>query len=393
MTALVLAIAVAGCVSPRREAPPQPTVPPGVPEELAKVWEAYRALQERYVNREALDSDNLADGAIRGMIEALEDPFTAYFDAGQFRSSLEDIEGAFEGIGASVTIRDGNVTVVAPLPDTPAERAGIQPGDVILQVEDESIEGLALEGVIDRIRGPEGTPVRLLIQREGRGEIEIVIVRARIQVTSVSVSMLTEKVARVRVTQFVRPTSEELRQVLIDLSRQEVDGIVLDLRNNPGGLLTVVVEVASQFLDDGLVLYEMDSAGKRTDWKVLEGGLAREVPLVVLVNKGSASGSEVVAGAVQAHRRGPVIGTETFGKGVVNIPQQLSDGSGLYISTAYWFTPSGEQISSRGLTPDIRVERTQEDIEAERDPQLDRALEVLETAIARQEAALGVGAP
>ena len=377
LLALVLPV-LAACGSVQRDSGRSEAVP----EDLATVWQTYRALQERYVGGDTLDPEKLSAAAIRGMLESLDDPFASYFDAGNFRSSLDDIEGTFEGIGATVTMRDGYPTIVAPLPDSPADKAGLNAGDVIRGVEGESIDGLTLQEVVGMIRGPSGTPIRISIQPEGTGVItEVTIFRAEILLASVSSEILSDGIARVRITKFVSKTSSELEQVLKELEERNVEGIVLDLRNNPGGLVTAVVEVASQFLDGGMLGYQINASGKRTDWNVEGGGRVIDQPIVVLVNRGSASGSEVVAGAIQSRERGEIIGTRTFGKGVVNISIQLDDGSGLHIPTATWFTPTGKQIGQVGLTPDIEVVPTLREVEAGRDPQLDKALEILREAV------------
>ena len=352
------------------------------PNELAKVGEAHRALRKHFVDREKLDPEKLSEAAIRAMVDALDDPFTAYFTAERFRMSEETFRGTFEGIGTNVTLRDGRMTIVAPLPDSPAERAGIMPGDIILEVDGKSVEGYSLSMVTDRIRGPEGEPVRLRIERPDTGElIDVTIVREGIRHVTARFELVTDRVARVQITQFVATTNDDLKRVLDEVLDLGVAGIALDLRNNPGGLITSVVDVASQFLSDGLVLFQINADGVRTEWKVTGGGKATEIPLVVLVNEGSASASEVLAGALQDQGRALIVGTQTFGKGVVNTPIQLSDGSGLIITTARWFTPKGRTIGNEGITPDTEVARTADDIAEGRDPQLDKAMDVLQRSI------------
>ena len=379
---LIIALAATACSDGESGAAvgqPPPPVAGELASELAKVEEAYRALRERYVDREKLDPEQFSQAAVLAMVDSLDDRFTTYFTAERFRMTQETFRGTFEGIGANVTVRDGRVTIVAPLPDSPAQRAGIMPADVILAVDGELVEGFSLGMVIDRIRGPEGEPVRLRIERPETGEvIDVTIVREGIRHITATFELVADRVARVQITQFAATTVDELKRVLDEVLELGVPGVILDLRNNPGGLVTSVVDVASQFLSEGLVLFEIDADGERTEWKVTGGGKAREVPLVVLVNEGSASASEVLAGAIQDQGRALIIGTQTFGKGVVNIPVEFSDGSGLIITTARWFTPKGRTIGDVGITPDIEVPRTVEQIAQGQDPQLEAALDALE---------------
>ena len=381
--AVLAALGACGGATSERAARDEPRAPAGVPQDLAKVWEAYQALRQRYVDKESLDPEKLSAGAIRGMLQALGDPYTAYLDSSSFRAQADEGAGTFEGIGATVNMQDGRPTIVEPLPNSPADRSGLRTGDVIRKINGDPIEGLTLQQVVERVRGPGGTAVRLTVQPSAGGqERDVSIVRATIHLSTVTTRVLGGGVAVLRIGQFARQTTSDLDEALDTLQASRVRGIVLDLRGNPGGLLNVVVHTASQFLKEGLVLYEVNAAGKRTDWNVEKGGRFTEAPLVVLVNGASASGSEVVAGAIQASGRGKVVGTRTFGKGVVSVPVPLKDGSGLFVTTATWFTPSGAQIGKVGLTPDIEVRRTLEDFEAGRDPQLDRALELLGQAVA-----------
>ncbi|MFQ5860805.1 MAG: S41 family peptidase [Dehalococcoidia bacterium] len=348
--------------------------------ELSGIWEVWRLLAQASPQQATQDAEELEAGAIRGMLEALGDPYASYLTRQQYMLEQGDLAGSFHGIGAEVTIRDGRLTIVAPLPDTPAERAGILPGDVILEVDGEDAEGLSLLDSVLKIRGAEGTPVTLLVQRQGQPEpFRVAIVRELIQITTVFWEMLPDQMAHLKLRSFARTTDEELAQALREIDQQGGKAIVLDLRNNPGGLLDATVRATSQFLEDGLVVYEIDGRGERRDWVVQRRGLARDIPLVVLVNQFSASGSEVLAGALQDHHRAVLVGTQTFGKGSVNTFRELQDGSAVYFTIARWYTPNGTLIEGEGILPDILVEMPPDSPE---DPQLLRAVDYLESTIA-----------
>ncbi len=349
--------------------------PPGI--EL--VEEAWQLVLRDFVDSEYLDHNKLAEGAIRGLIEALGDPHTSYRTAEQHELLAPRLQGEFSGIGAAIMIKEGYLTVIAPITGSPAERAGIRPGDKILEVNDESTAGWSLHQSALTIRGRPGTRVRLLvIQPDEDTPREIEVTRAEIKLPSVDWEMLPDNIAHIRVSNFTRRTASEFASAIRDIMDQDAAGIVLDLRNNPGGLLNAAVNVASQFLEQGIVVYSLDNRRERTDWPVQGGGRALDIPLAVLVNSHSVSASEVLAGALQDHDRGPLIGVQTFGKGSMNLVHPLSNGGALFITFARWFTPDGRQIATEGIAPDIEIERTPEDIENDRDPQLERAIEYLQ---------------
>ena len=320
-------------------------------------------------------------GAIRGVLMAIGDDGTSFIDPQHAAILREDITGGFEGIGAVVNmLPNGRLVIVEPLPGRPAARAGIQRGDLVLKVDDTPIQNMTLIEAVSLIRGPAGTKVRLTILRRGVKEpFEVVVVRERIELEVVESRMLEDDIAYVRLTEFNARATQELREALQELMAQKPRGLILDLRGNPGGFLQTSVEVASQFLDRGLVLIERGRGDLEREYPVEGGGLATQVPLVVLVDAGSASASEIVAGAIQDNGRGILIGERTFGKGSVQLPHTLSDGSELRVTIARWFTPKGREIQGVGIIPDIEVEMTQEDLEAGRDPQLERAVEYLLT--------------
>lgn len=355
-------------------------VPEEVPKEFKALWEAYSILSREYVDKSKIQPDILARGAIKGMLEALQDPHTDYLSPERYRQESQDFQGAFSGIGAEVYLRNGRI-ILNPMPGSPAERAGLRPGDAVLAVDGERTDGWSIMQAVGRIRGPKGTTVRLTILHLGETEpIEVSIVRDVIRLESVFMNMMSDGIAYIRITAFYENTEHSFVQKVQEARQKGAKGIVLDLRNNPGGYLSVAVNIASHFLKEGLVVYEVDGNGRRTDWRVRPGGIATDLPLVVLVNQFSASGSEVVAGALQDHGRARLVGTKTFGKGSVNLLRGLSDGGGLYYTYAHWYTPQGRLIEGQGLTPDVEVLAT-----ARRgDPQLDRALDVLKESMALQ---------
>ena len=314
-------------------------------------------------------------------MDALGDPYSAFYNAEQYKIATQDLKGFFEGIGAEVGIRNGLVTILAPMPDTPAERAGILPGDIILEIEDESAEGISLMEAVNRIRGKKGTVVKLLIlHRNDTDPVVINVERGVITLISVRINMGDNGIGHLRIFNFAETTNKDLLNALKRFEDSGGTGIVLDLRNNPGGLLTSVVDVTSQFLEDGLVLYQIDAQGHRTPWKVKSGGKAKEIPFVVLVNEFSASASEVFTGAMMDHERATVLGGTTFGKGSVSNLWVLQDGSGVNFTIAHWFTPNGTLIEGEGLSPDVQLDKVEDGSE---DVHLNRAIEFLRKQIAQ----------
>ena len=356
-----------------------------LPPEFAKLEEVWNLLKSRHVDAEKLDPAVITDGAIRGMLDATGDEHASYLDPEQYSFQRQEIQGTFEGIGAEVTVRNGFITIVAPIPDTPAERAGVKPGDVILSVDGESVSGWELFEVINLIRGEEGTTVRIEVRRDGSGETEeLEIVRGVIQLESVRLTMLVGRIGHLRISSFSGTTLEELQSAMERFERSRGLGLVVDVRNNPGGLLTSVVDVTSQFIDEGLILYQLDGQGNRRDWNAESGGLALGVSMVVLMNGFSASASEVFAGAIMHHGRAQTIGVTTFGKGSVNNLWPLSDGSAVNFTIGRWYTPDGKLIEGEGIVPDLVQEPLEDESE---DVQLDLALDELTKEIERSQAA------
>ncbi len=328
---------------------------------FASVEQAWDIILSDYVEKDKIDVEELSQAAIKGMVEVLDDPYTTYLDRENYQLSYEDLEGKFEGIGAEITISDGQLTVIAPFAGSPAAEAGIQSGDAVLEIDGVSTSGIGLYEAVLKVRGPKGTPVRLLILHLGETEpVEIVVIRDEIEVPSVHFEMRGD-IAYININ-FTEKTNEELSPVLEAIAAEKAIGIILDLRHNPGGLLGAVVDVASRFLAEGEVVVSIrDNEGNLGTIKVNRQEITTDLPIVVLVDGFSASGSEVLAGALQDHGRATIAGTTTFGKGSVNYLIQLEDGSGLYITAARWLTPNGSLIEGKGIVPDMELELSGED--------------------------------
>ena len=334
---------------------------PGSGEGLDVVGQAWGIIFDEYVDRDQLDTGEMSQAAIKGMVAAIDDPYTAYLDAETYQLSATSLEGGFSGIGAEVAVRDGFLTIIAPFPGTPAAEAGIKAGDIIIKIDGQPAAGMSLIEAVLKIRGPEGTKVRLLVLHQGEtGPVEMEITRAEIKVPSVFFEMRGD-IAYLNITHFSQRTDDELPPALEGIVAAGATGIVLDLRSNPGGTLGAVVDTASRFLSEGTVLMVVDNTGEQTALEVREDKEVVDLPMVVLVDNYSASGSEVLAGALQDYGRATIAGRQTYGKGSVNVLRQLKDSSGLYITTARWLTPSGRQIEGEGLSPDYELELSGED--------------------------------
>ena len=334
---------------------------PALDQGLEQVSQAWSIILDNYVERDKVDTGQLSEGAIKGMVEALDDPYTSYLDAETAKLGLSGLEGKIEGIGAQVAVKDEQLVIIAPIADSPAAQAGIRAGDIILAIDGEDASEISLVEAVFRIRGPEGAPVTLLILHQGETEPEeIEIVRAEIKLPSVRFEMRGD-VAYINITHFTERTEEEISTVLQSIGNETATGIVLDLRGNPGGVLEAVVEVASHFLEAGVVVNVVDNQGRLTTQSVKPKRVVTGLPLMVLVDSYTASGGEVLAAALRDNARATIAGTRTFGKGSVNKFCQLKDGSALYLTVARWLTPNGHLIEGEGLYPDYELELEGED--------------------------------
>lgn len=339
-------------------------------------WEAWQLVHTDYVDQ-PVDDTQLMRGAIRGMLESLGDQHTSYMDPEEYNHANESLSGAYEGIGAYVDTGGDFLTIISPIKDSPAENAGLRAGDMVIKINGEDMTGVDPEIVRQQVLGPAGTVVVLTIQRENVVEpFDVSITRGTITIASVELEMLDDNIAHVMLNTFGESTASELRGILEEAKTQGATGIILDLRNNGGGYLLTAVDVASEFIGSGPIVYEKYGDGRENDvYTAVKGGTALDIPMVVLVNEGSASASEIVAGALQDTQRAKLVGVTTYGKGSVQIWTPLSDNQGaVRITIAKWLTPSERTIHEVGLAPDVLVEMTEEDFENGLDPQLDVAI-------------------
>jgi carboxyl-terminal processing protease len=358
---------------------PQETIAPADLEELFKpFWQSWDLVHELYIDQPVND-EAMMQGAIKGIMDSLGDQHSSYMDPDQHSQANMPLEGEYEGIGAWVDGTGEYLTIVSPMPDSPAEEAGLKPGDQIIAVDGEDMTGIDGSLVIRKVLGPAGSSLTLTIYREGEPEpFDVTLKRARIILPAAESEMLDENVAYVKLNNFSTDATEELVEHLDELLSQEPVGLILDLRNNPGGDRDTAVEVSSQFIADGVIMYQVYGDGSRDTFEAVKGGVATDIPIVVLINEGSASASEIVAGAIQDYERGTLVGMLTFGKGSVQNWIPLVDDQGLVrVTIARWLTPNERTIHELGVEPDIIVELTEEDFEAERDPQLEKAIELL----------------
>ncbi len=363
-----------------------PTVPPqaqtATPQDLQTLfkpfWEAWQIIHQQYVDQ-PVDDTKLMEGAIRGMMESLGDPHSTYMDPQTYKDANAQLAGSYEGIGATVDSTGAYLTIVSTFPGSPAEKVGLESGDQIIAVNHQDVTGINPELVRQKVIGPAGTTVHLTVARKGASApLEFDVTRAKITMPSATGKMLPNGIAYVQVTTFGENTTKELTATLQTLMSQNPKGLILDLRDNGGGYLQTAVEVVSQFHDQGVVLYEQYGNGTKKEYDAIPGGLATKIPMVVLINEGTASASEITAGALQDYGRAKLVGVVSYGKGSVQNWVPISNDQGaVRVTIARWLTPNGRQIDKKGLTPDVYVTRTSADRLAGRDPQLDAAVKTL----------------
>ena len=362
---------------------PMPETTEATPDELTTLftpfWEAWQIVHDDYVDQ-PVDDLKLMQGAISGMLDSLGDEHTSYMDPHVYSQATSSMEGSYDGIGAWVDSTGDYLAIVSPMPGSPAEEVGLKPGDLVIAIDGEDMTGIDGDLVIRKVLGEAGTTVELTIRRKSESEpLKFEITRAHITIPSVEGELLEGNIGYVRIFTFGTNTTPELRATLEDLLDEGAEGFIVDFRNNGGGLLVTAIQVASEFIPGGeVVLYEQYGDGTRDTHKASRGGLATDLPLILLMNEGSASASEVVAGAIQDLGRGQLVGVTSFGKGSVQNWIPLNDDQGaVRVTIAKWLTPDERTIHGIGLKPNVVIEITDEDIEAEIDPQREKAVELM----------------
>ena len=357
---------------------------PFTPQQLAIMKQVKLALSTYQVDGDKkgkVDDMKMYYGALKGLVESLDDPNTRFVEPKALEEENMEMEGEYGGLGIYMASRDGRTIVIAPIEDTPADRAGIKPLDEIIKVDDKNVMGMDSDEVVKMLRGPAGKPVTIQIRRKNVDKlIPVKIVREIIKIKTVRMEMLNDGIAYIKLNHFNLKTDGELRAAIKKAADKKAKGIIMDLRNNPGGLLDVCVDVTSQFIPKGVVVGMKGRFDKANDTLYAKEGRANNLPLVVIVNEGSASAAEIFAGAVKDHKRGTIVGMKTFGKGSVQTLFNLPDGSGIYVTIARYHTPSGFVLDHKGLQPDVKVEGEPKKDKKE-DKQLQKALGVLKQKI------------
>lgn len=340
-------------------------------------WEVWNLVNQGYLER-PLDAQKLLYGAISGMVDAIGDPYTAFLTPEQNQLLEEGLNGQYEGIGIELSIREEQLMIVSPLEGSPAQNAGVKPGDKIIKVEDETTVGMSLLDAVAKIRGRAGTICTLTLQRKDEPPFEVKIRRARITVESVSWEDKGDGIAYIRVSRFADSTNTEWRRVVDEILEKMPDlkAVILDMRGNPGGYLQGSVTISSEFFQEGAVVIQESSNGSQQVMQASGSGRLLDVPVVVLINEGSASASEIVALALKEQRKAVLVGQPSFGKGTIQDAHPLENGAGIHITVAKWLSPNGVWLDEKGIDPDVKIEITDEDTTEGKDPQLEKALEI-----------------
>lgn len=360
--------------------------------DFALFWDTWNTVEKKFIDKKKLDPQKMFYGSIKGMVASLDDPYTFFLTPEENKQSKDDLGGKFEGIGAQLGLKDNQIIIVAPLKNSPAEKAGVKAGDAIIKVDDQAVKGWNLPQAVSKIRGKKGTKVKLTISRGGK-ELEFTITRDQIIVDSVELSYESRrdcpsqcpKVAYLKINQFGENTNDEwdvkINEIVNKWNQREIKGLVLDLRDNPGGFLDSSVYLANEFISQGKLIVKQESTmSENKNYYALRFSKLPDIPLAILINKGSASASEILAGSLRDHKRATLVGEKSFGKGSVQEAVDLKGGAGLHVTVAKWILPNGDWINSKGIEPQIAVENKIPEgntLTKQNDSQLERAIEVI----------------
>lgn len=340
-------------------------------------FEVWNSIKSSHVDKNKIKDKDLFYGSLEGLAEGTNDPYTIFMDPESTEDFYQDLSGTFEGIGAEIGMRNDTITVIAPLDGMPAQKAGLRSGDKIYAIDGESALGLSVNEAVKRIRGEKGTEVTLTIIRGEDKPIDITIVRDKIFVPSIEHEMRDDGIYYIKISSFNEDTESLFYEAVANALIEKPEGIILDLRNNPGGYLETSITVASEWIESGPIVAEQFGENRRMEHPSNGNARLADIPTVVLINQGSASASEIVAGALRDYNKATIVGKQSFGKGSVQSLRNLSDGSSLKLTVAKWLTPEGDYIDEKGIEPQVEVDLTEEDINKELDPQLDKAVEIL----------------
>ncbi len=339
-------------------------------------WDVWNKVIDNYPGK--VDQQKMLEGATKGILVGLGDPYSEFLTSAENKQLLDDLEGNFSGVGIEISMKNGALTVVSTLDSTPAQQAGIKANDIILKIDDNLTEKITLSEAVSKIRGKNGSKVKLSILQKANGETKaFTLIRATIHVKSVKWEIKNDNIGYIQITQFGSDTEELMKQASNEVLAKNPKGIILDLRNNPGGYLDTSIDVSSYFIKKGIIVTEESKNGEKKNYKSNGNGSLAGIKLVVLINSGSASASEITAGAIQDYKVGTLVGEKTFGKGSVQVVEDLKGNNALRLTVAKWLTPNGRYINSTGISADIEIKLTQEDENNKKDPQLEKALEIL----------------
>ena len=352
-------------------------IPKDMPVEFERVWQTWEILRKEHLNKDTITADQMSQAAVEGMLKSLDDRYASYMDKTATNRLAEELRGSYQGIGASVSLRNNQIVIVEPFPNSPAKKAGIQAGDIVLAINGQPTMGMNLQEAVALVRGPEGTSVELTVKHQGANTTseKITVIRGEIKVSSTTLEITDENYGYLIIKSFSNETDDQVARLLKEAQSKKIHALIIDLRNNLGGTVNSVLNISNEFIDGGLIFYSIDSDKNRKNYVANKGGSFTTNPIVILVNPFSASASEVLAGTLQQNRNATIIGTKTYGKGNVGIFHELNEKDGINFSIAAWYLPNGDRIEGNGIEPDINP--STEDTTNTGDIVYNKAIEVL----------------